>query len=104
MRRRSRAGGEPARTRANFAGEMIKTWDHSLGDNVNQRALSILVAAAGTLHSPSQKLVFLFATLCVCFTFATGAPAGTLVGLLEGFGGGPTGPGILSLPHGIARH
>src|SRR5258708_22608990 len=68
MRRRSRAGGEPARTRANFAGEMIKKrWDHSLGDNVNQRALSILVAAAGTLHSPSQKLVSFFATLCVCF-------------------------------------
>jgi len=103
MRRRSRAGGEPARTRANFAGEMIKKrWDHSLGDNVNQRALSILVAAAGTLHSRSQKLVSFFATLCVCLTLATGARAETLVVLLEGLGGRLTSPGIVSLQEELA--
>jgi hypothetical protein len=103
MKRHSRAGGEPARTDANFAGEMIKKrWDHSLGDNVNQRALSILVAAAGILHSRSQKLVSFFATLCVCLTLATGARAKTLVVLLEGLGGRLTSPGIVSLQKELA--
>jgi hypothetical protein len=79
-----------------------KRWDYSLGDNLNQRALSILVAAARILHSRSQKLVSFFATLCVCLTLATGAQAETLVVLLEGLGGRLTSPGIVSLQEELA--
>ena len=50
---------------ANLAGEMVtRHWDHSQSDNENQRALSVLVAAATTLHSdfadPNEIAVYLW--------------------------------------------